>query len=109
MNKRARFISNSSTPGRGKAEYGGFTLQSARQEYCYFSLTKEKHKKKRTNLMLAYFPKRKNASSVCFQKQGNVDYSAIPLPIIKLEKNTFFVQPSRPQFSMCFYNRDIHS
>lgn len=33
MNKAVRFISNSSTPGRGKAEYGGLSLQSARLGY----------------------------------------------------------------------------
>lgn len=55
MNKRVRFISNSSTPGRGKAEYGGLSFQSARHEYSYLSLattTKKQHEKTRnTNRM----------------------------------------------------------
>lgn len=33
MNKAVRFFSNGSTPGRGKAEYGGLSLQSARLGY----------------------------------------------------------------------------
>lgn len=33
MRKAVGLFSNDSTPGRGKAEYGGLSLQSARQGY----------------------------------------------------------------------------
>lgn len=33
MNKAVRLFSSGSTPGRGKAEYGGLSLQSARLGY----------------------------------------------------------------------------
>lgn len=115
MRKAVGLFSNDSTPGRGKAEYGGLSLQSARQGYStviYLCVLRKKKTLKphikqpfsRSLSMSRRIPvrvKRRSRPWLYSGVRGNKHVSAVPPPpppanLLFLNSLHVFLLPSHP-------------